>query len=71
MTAPPTGSPRSTTGTFGRRSACPTGVELEPRHQWAWNNLGRVYLRLGMLDSAITDFKRTDRINPYDQVRVQ
>ena len=42
-------------------------VELEPRHQWAWNNLGRVYLRLGMLDSAITDFKRQTEINPYDQ----
>jgi len=42
-------------------------VELEPRHQWGWNNLGRVYLRLGMLDSAITDFKRQAEINPFDQ----
>ncbi len=42
-------------------------VELEPRHQWAWNNMGRAYMRLGMLDSAIADFKRQAEINPYDQ----
>jgi len=42
-------------------------VDLDPRHQWAWNNLGRAYLRLGMLDSAIVAFKRQADINPYDQ----
>ncbi len=42
-------------------------VKLEPRHEWAWNNLGRAYLNLGRLDSAVTCFKRQIAINPYDQ----
>jgi len=42
-------------------------VELEPRHQWAWNNLGRAFLRLGLPDSAIADFRKQIEINPYDQ----
>src|SRR5256885_3488330 len=42
-------------------------VALEPRHLWAWNNMGRAYLQLGMLDSAIAAFKRQAEINPYDQ----
>ncbi len=42
-------------------------VQLEPRHQWAWNNIGRVFLNMGMLDSAIAAFKRQADLNPYDQ----
>jgi len=42
-------------------------VQLEPRHQWAWNNMGRVFLNMGMPDSAIAAFKRQADLNPYDQ----
>jgi len=28
-------------------------TELVPRHQWAWNNLGRAYMMLGKTDSAL------------------
>src|SRR5690349_17216450 len=42
-------------------------VELEPQHRWAWNNLGRAHLGLGMLDSAVAAFKRQIQINQYDE----
>ncbi|HVH67748.1 MAG TPA: DUF3857 domain-containing protein [Gemmatimonadales bacterium] len=42
-------------------------VQIEPRHQFAWNNLGRAYLQLGLLDSAVACFKQQIAINPYDQ----
>jgi tetratricopeptide (TPR) repeat protein/transglutaminase-like putative cysteine protease len=42
-------------------------VELEPRHRFAWNNLGRAQLQLRMLDSAVAAFKQQIQINQYDQ----
>lgn len=42
-------------------------VELAPRHQYAWNNLGRAYLMLGKLDSAEVAFRKQIEINPFDQ----
>jgi Flp pilus assembly protein TadD/transglutaminase-like putative cysteine protease len=42
-------------------------TELEPRHQYAWNNLGRAYLQLGKLDSAQLAFRKQVEVNPYDQ----
>ena len=42
-------------------------TELVPRHQWAWNNLGRAYMMLGKTDSALLAFHKQIEINPYDQ----
>ncbi len=42
-------------------------VKLEPRHQYAWNNLGRAYMQLNQLDSAVAAFLKQIDINPYDQ----
>jgi tetratricopeptide (TPR) repeat protein len=42
-------------------------TELVPRHQWAWNNLGRAYLQIGKTDSALLAFRKQVEINPYDQ----
>jgi tetratricopeptide (TPR) repeat protein len=41
-------------------------TELEPKHLWAWNNLGRAYLQLGKLDSAELALRRQVEINPFD-----
>jgi len=42
-------------------------TELVPRHQYAWNNLGRAYMMLGKTDSALLAFHKQIEINPYDQ----
>lgn len=42
-------------------------VALQPRHPWAWNNLGRAYLQLNQLDSAESAFRKQIEVNPYDQ----
>ena len=42
-------------------------TELVPRHQWAWNNLGRAYMMLGKTDSALIAYRKQIEINPYDQ----
>lgn len=42
-------------------------TELVPRHQYAWNNLGRAYMMLGKSDSALLAFRKQIEINPYDQ----
>ena len=42
-------------------------VKLEPRHQFAWNNLGRAYMQQNQLDSAVAAFQKQADINPYDQ----
>jgi tetratricopeptide (TPR) repeat protein len=42
-------------------------VELDPSHQWGWNNLGRVYLATGELDSAVAAFAKQIEVNPYDE----
>jgi tetratricopeptide (TPR) repeat protein len=40
-------------------------VKLEPRHQQAWNELGRAYLLMGRYDSAATVLKQQVEIDPY------
>ncbi|HKV70297.1 MAG TPA: DUF3857 domain-containing protein [Gemmatimonadales bacterium] len=42
-------------------------ITADPRNQWAWNDLGRAYLDLRMLDSAAAAFRRQIAINPFDQ----
>src|ERR1041385_5475360 len=42
-------------------------TQLEPLHQFAWNNLGRAYLQLGKLDSAEYAMRKQIEVNPYDQ----
>ncbi len=42
-------------------------VELEPKHRWAWNNLGRAYLQLNNLEDAIADFRKQIEVNPFDE----
>lgn len=42
-------------------------AERSPRHEFAWNNLGRAYLGLGQLDSAEACFRRQIAVNPNDE----
>ena len=42
-------------------------VKLEPKHKYAWNNLGRAYLGLGQTEQAIKAFESQIAINSYDQ----
>ena len=42
-------------------------VKLEPKHKYAWNNLGRAYLGTGQWEQAVTAFQKAIAINPYDQ----
>ncbi len=42
-------------------------IELEPKHKWAWNNLGRAYLAQRRLDEAIQAFRKQIEVNPYDE----
>jgi tetratricopeptide (TPR) repeat protein/transglutaminase-like putative cysteine protease len=42
-------------------------IALVPRHQWAWNNLGRAYLGMNRLDSAAAAFRKQIEVNPYDE----
>jgi tetratricopeptide (TPR) repeat protein len=42
-------------------------VELEPKHKYAWNNLGRAYRGSGHTEKAIKAFQKQIEINPYDQ----
>lgn len=42
-------------------------IAADPKNQWAWNDLGRAYLDLRMLDSAASAFRRQIAINPFDQ----
>ena len=42
-------------------------VKLEPKHKYAWNNLGRAYLGIGQTEQAIKAFESQIAINPYDQ----
>lgn len=41
-------------------------VEKDPRHNQAWNNLGRVYMRLNKNDLAERALKKQIEINPKD-----
>jgi tetratricopeptide (TPR) repeat protein/transglutaminase-like putative cysteine protease len=42
-------------------------VELEPKHKFAWNNLGRAYRMMGKLEDATAAFRKQIEINPYDE----
>ena len=42
-------------------------LELEPKHKYAWNNLGRSYLGMQKTDDAIQAFQKAADIDPYDQ----
>jgi len=42
-------------------------VELEPKDQAAWNNLGRAYMSLRQTDAAIDAFEKQIAVNPFDQ----
>jgi tetratricopeptide (TPR) repeat protein len=42
-------------------------VEVEPKHKYAWNNLGLAYLALRQNDDAIAAFQRAVEVNPYDE----
>ncbi|MFZ3214308.1 MAG: DUF3857 domain-containing protein [Terriglobales bacterium] len=42
-------------------------VALEPKHKYAWNNLGRAYLGMQKNDEAILAFQKAAEIDPYDE----
>ena len=42
-------------------------VEVEPKHKYAWNNLGLAYLALRHNDDAIGAFQKAVEVNPYDE----
>ena len=42
-------------------------VDLEPKHQDTWNNLGRAYLALGKYDDAVQAFNKQVEINQFDE----
>ncbi|HZU22897.1 MAG TPA: DUF3857 domain-containing protein, partial [Terriglobales bacterium] len=44
-----------------------SAVQKDPKHKWAWNNLGLAYLGMQKFDDAITAFNKQIAINPYDE----
>lgn len=42
-------------------------VAKDPSHKWAWNNLGRAYVRLGNESEAEKAYKKQIEINPKDE----
>jgi tetratricopeptide (TPR) repeat protein/transglutaminase-like putative cysteine protease len=42
-------------------------VQLEPKHKYAWNNLGRSYLALRRFEEAIAAFRKQIEVNPFDE----
>ncbi|MCI0351805.1 MAG: DUF3857 domain-containing protein [Acidobacteriales bacterium] len=42
-------------------------VEKEPKHKYAWNNLGLAYLGQRKFDDAIKSFNKQLEVNPYDE----
>ena len=40
---------------------------LEPRHAYAWNNLGRALRRQGRTDEALAAFEKAVEVNPFDE----
>ncbi len=42
-------------------------VEVEPKHKYAWNNLGLAYLAMRQDDQAIAAFQKALDVNPYDE----
>ncbi|HEX4633695.1 MAG TPA: tetratricopeptide repeat protein, partial [Gemmatimonadales bacterium] len=55
------GDARGAADLFGQALAA------DPKNQYAWNDLGRAYLDLRMLDSAASAFRRQIALNPFDQ----
>ncbi|HEV8384746.1 MAG TPA: DUF3857 domain-containing protein [Candidatus Acidoferrales bacterium] len=42
-------------------------TELEPKHKFAWNNLGRAYLGMQQFAKAEQAFRDQINVNPYDE----
>jgi len=42
-------------------------VDEDPKHKYAWNNLGLAYLASRQDDDAIAAFKKAAEVNPYDE----
>jgi tetratricopeptide (TPR) repeat protein len=42
-------------------------VEVDPKHKYAWNNLGLAYLAARRDDDAIAAFRKQTELNPYDE----
>jgi tetratricopeptide (TPR) repeat protein/transglutaminase-like putative cysteine protease len=42
-------------------------VEVDPKHKYAWNNLGLAYLSMRQNDEAIAAFQKAVDVNPYDE----
>jgi tetratricopeptide (TPR) repeat protein len=42
-------------------------VEVDPKHKYAWNNLGLAYLAMRQDDDAIASFQKAVDVNPYDE----
>jgi len=42
-------------------------VALDPKHKYAWNNLGRAYLGMQKPDDAIHAFQKAIGVDPYDE----
>jgi tetratricopeptide (TPR) repeat protein len=42
-------------------------VALDPKHKYAWNNLGRAYLGMQRADDAIRAFQKAIEADPYDE----
>jgi Flp pilus assembly protein TadD/transglutaminase-like putative cysteine protease len=42
-------------------------VAADPKHKYAWNNLGRAYMADGQLDQAIAAYQKQIEVNPYDE----
>jgi tetratricopeptide (TPR) repeat protein len=42
-------------------------VEVDPKHKYAWNNLGLAYLAVRQNDDAIAAFQKATEVNPYDE----
>jgi hypothetical protein len=44
-------------------------VALEPKHKYAWNNLGRAYLGISRIDEAIRAFQTAIEVDPTTNTR--
>ena len=42
-------------------------VEVDPKHKYAWNNLGLAYLAMRQDNDAIAAFQKAVDVNPYDE----
>jgi tetratricopeptide (TPR) repeat protein len=42
-------------------------VAIDPKHKYAWNNLGRAYLGMQTYEDAIHAFQKALEVDPYDE----